>query len=138
MENGTWLDYILVLQQIPADMITQYNVRSLIQDQIPQLELTVCPSNVSLEVYNSINHFTEYTRRALELHHFGIAKKCFALAGSLHADGDRIVKFLIENSFIYYFSSHRSQNVTDELIIKSIIPKTLYSIYKTQLLQNGN
>ncbi len=119
-------------------MITQYEVYGLLQHQIPELGIKAYPSNISLEIYFSINCFADYTRHALERHHFHTAKKCLAIAENLYVNGDSTVRFLIENNFIYTFSSQKIGNRTEDLIIKSIFPKKLYAIYRKQLMHIGN
>ncbi len=91
-----------------------------------------------MEIYASINRFAEYTSNAIEKYEFIIAKKCFAIAENLYINGDAIVQFLIENTFVYYFSSRKPACRFDHVIMKSIIPKTLYAIYIKQLARKFN
>lgn len=119
-------------------MITHFEVHALLQEKIPGLAAKAYPLDVSLEIYASINRFTKYTRDALEKHEFAKAKKCFAVAETLYIKGDVIVRFLIENTFINHFSSHTSGSRSENVIMKSIIPQTLYSVYCKQLVQNVN
>ncbi len=119
-------------------MITHYEVHSLLQEEIPQLVSKDYPLDVSMEIYASINRFAEYTSNALSKHEYMKAKKCFAIAEKLYNNGDVIVRFLIENSFVYHFSSHKPENRSDNVILKSVVPKTLYSIYVKQLTENHN
>ncbi|MEJ7678457.1 MAG: hypothetical protein WKG06_11470 [Segetibacter sp.] len=116
-------------------MITQYQVHSLLEDEIPQLAMKPYPLRVSLDVYASINYFTDYTKHALEEHNFSQAKKCFVLAENLYFNGDRMVRLLIENSFIYSFSSVMSHSGTEKYMLKSILPQTLYKVYKRQSIE---
>ena len=119
-------------------MITQYEVYALLQHEIPELTVKAYPSDVSLEIYFSISCFADYTKHALERHSFHTAKKCLAIAENLYVNGDSTVRFLIENNFVFTFSSQRISKRTDDHIIKSIFPKTLYAVYKKQLMGNGN
>lgn len=121
---------------ILTDMITQYDINFLLHKELPQLVINDNPWSVSLEVYNSINHFADYTKHALENRHFITAKKCFALAEKLYINGNHTVQSLIENHFIYAFSSLKFCSSTQEYIVKSIIPKTLYPVYREQLLRS--
>ncbi len=41
-------------------MITQYDGNSLLREEIPQLSGKVYPSRVSLQVYASMNYFSDY------------------------------------------------------------------------------
>jgi hypothetical protein len=110
-------------------MITQYEVYSLLTTEIPLLAAKAYPSRASLQMYASINYFTDYTKRAVEEHNYNRAKKCFAVAESLYLHGDSMVHLLIENSLIYSLSSFRSMSQTEQCIVKSIIPERLFAVY---------
>jgi hypothetical protein len=118
-------------------MITQYEVPTLLKEEIPQLAGKMYSSKVSLQIYSSINYFSDYTRHAVAEHNFTIAKKCFAIAEKLYREGDRLVRLLIENSFIYSFSSFLPKDRAEKLMVKSLIPEKLYSIYIKQVMQTG-
>ncbi len=118
-------------------MITQYEVPSLLKEEIPQLAGKMYLSKVSLQIYSSINYFSDYTKHAVEDHNFNLARKCFALAEKLYREGDRLVRLLIETSFIYSFSSFMPRDRAEKLIVRSIIPEKLYSIYLKQVMQSG-
>jgi hypothetical protein len=115
-------------------MITQYEVTPLLKREIPQLTMKTYPSGTSLEVYVSMNYFSDYTRHAIEQHDFSGVKKCFSLAERLYYQGDRKVRMLIENIFVYAFSSFLSEDKPERKIIKSLVPFNLYSIYCRQLM----
>lgn len=119
-------------------MITQYEVYSLLTREIPQLAKKNYPCRASLQLYASINHFTDYTREVVQEHHFSRAKKCFALAEQLYQQGDGLVKLLIENSFVFSFSSFMPNSRTERMMLKSIIPADLYAIYLRQVMQSGD
>ncbi|MET0391708.1 MAG: hypothetical protein ABW019_01150 [Chitinophagaceae bacterium] len=118
-------------------MITQYEASSLLKEEIPQLDKKTYPVNLSLEIYASIHRFSDYTRHAVEDHDYSQAKKCFGLADRLYHHGDRLVKMLIENNFIYAFSSMLLQNRPDRLVVRSLIPARLYSVYLQQVMKTG-
>jgi len=115
-------------------MISQYEVSSMIREEIPKFALKAYPSVISLEVYVSINYFSDYTKNALEEHNFSLAKRCFALAEKLYLEGDRVVRLLVENIFVYGFSGLLFNNKVERAIVKSIIPPVLYSIYIRQMV----
>lgn len=119
-------------------MITQYEVSSLLRQEIPQLDTNAYPSKSSLEVYVSMNFFSDYTKHAVVEHDFNAAKKCFALAERLYLQGDRIVRTLIENIFIYNFSFFLPNDKGERRLIRSMIPFTLYSVYTRQVMQPGS
>lgn len=119
-------------------MITQYEVYSLLTAEIPQLAVKAYPSRASLQMYASINYFSDYTKQALEAHNFSRAKKCFAVAENLYLHGDGMVHLLIENSLIYSLSSFRAMGPTEQLMVKSIIPERLFAVYKKQSRERGS
>jgi hypothetical protein len=118
-------------------MITQYEVTSLLKDTIPQLAGKTYPAKVSLQIYSSINYLSDYTKHVVEEHNFNLARKCFALAEKLYREGDRLVRLLIENSFIYSFSSFMPKDRAEKLMVRSLIPENLYGIYMKQVMQTG-
>jgi hypothetical protein len=118
-------------------MITQYNVPSLLREEIPQLVRNSHPVKASLEIYTSMHHFTDYTKHAVQEHNLNSARKCFTLAGKLYRDGDRLVQFLIENIFVYAFSSFMPQEHTEKLIVRAMIPDALYKVYLKQVMSSG-
>ncbi|MCG2615044.1 hypothetical protein LZZ85_12165 [Terrimonas sp. NA20] len=118
-------------------MITQYEASNLLKTKIPQLSARSYPSKVSLDVYACMNYFSDYTKKAVEEHNFSLAKKCFILAESLFREGDNVVKMLIENVFVYGFSSMLPDTKEERAFIRSIIPGKLYTLYTRQLSQSG-
>lgn len=118
-------------------MITQFQATNLLKQQIPGLSAVNCPIRASLEIYSSINFFSDYTKHSLEEHDFPQAKKCLSLADNLYRHGDSIVRMLIENSFIYSITSVMSSDPTERHWIKSIIPVSLYSLYLKQVTAGG-
>ncbi|MET0463475.1 MAG: hypothetical protein ABW007_09980 [Chitinophagaceae bacterium] len=118
-------------------MITQYEVSSLLKSTIPPLSAKTYPSKISLEVYACMNYFSDYTKQAVEEHNFNLAKKCFNLAEALFRDGDKVVKMLIENVFVYGFSSMLPDTKEERAFIRSMIPGRLYALYTKQVSQPG-
>jgi len=105
----------------------------LLREALPQLPVATCPSKISLDVYVSISSFTDYTKHALEEHNFKQVKKCFAMAENLYLQGDSLVRFLIENSFLYSLGSFMSKSASENFMAKSVLPDTLYKLYRKQL-----
>ena len=114
-------------------MITQYEVPAIIRSEIPSLSNVNHYGRATLETFESVHDLTDYTRHSVEDHDHNIARKCFALAEKLYKEGDRVVKIMIENIFIYSFSSLMPADKTERLFIKSAIPDSLYSIYLKQV-----
>lgn len=114
-------------------MITQYQVRSLLVKEIPQLTEKMFPTRPSLQVYASMNYFTDYTKHVVKDHNFAQVKKCFTLAENLYLNGDNVVRFLIRNCFIYALFPLESLTPKDKLRVRVIIPDTLFAIYQKQV-----
>ena len=119
-------------------MITQYEANTLLRQELPQLYGKIYPSRVSLQVYATFNYFSDYTIHAVQEHNFNVAKKCFILAERLFRHGDNLVRMLIENVFVYGFSSMLPTDKAERKIIRSIIPDDLYALYIKQVTHVGS
>lgn len=118
-------------------MITRYEAPVLLKSSIPGLEQTCIPTRASLDIYVAINSFTDFTRHAVEDHNMPLAKRCFFMAGKLYREGDSLVRMLIENCFVFSFSAFMPNNRQEKLILKSIIPSSLYNLYVKQVSAGG-
>lgn len=118
-------------------MITQYEVPYLLKAELPTITSETYPARITMDVYKSVQYFSEYTRRAVLQHNHGLARKCFGLAEILYRQGDNIVKNVIENTFVYSFSSFMPGDRIEKMIVRSLIPTTLYGIYMKQVMGSG-
>ena len=118
-------------------MITQYQAASLLKQEIPGLSKATLPVRVAVEIYSSINYFSDYTKHTLEDRDLRQARRCFVLADKLYRHGDNIVRMLIENSFVYSLISTMSTDPSKRHWVKSIIPASLYSVYLKQVNAGG-
>ena len=116
-------------------MITQYQVHSLLAETLPQLPLETYPSSVSLEIYVSINCLTNYTRHVFQKGNYNELKKCFLIAENLYLNGNGMVHLLMDDIFIDSFASFMSPVGAEMLMIKSILPDTLYKAYRKHSLK---
>jgi hypothetical protein len=114
-------------------MITQYQVPSLLKEELPYLESKTYPSHIILDIYRSIHDFAEYTRKAIQEHHLLIVKKCFNLAEKLYNQGDKVVRMCIENIFIYFFTTFMPNDRIERIILQSFIPDDLNEVYVKQV-----
>ncbi|PZR22389.1 MAG: hypothetical protein DI535_26255 [Citrobacter freundii] len=114
-------------------MISQFEVSGLLRREIPSLASHYCPSKPSMEVYAFMNYFSDYTKEAVEHHEMGMARKCFLLADKLFRNGDRMVRTLIENVFVYSFSSMLNCEQEERASIRTLIPVGLYAVYMKQV-----
>ncbi len=118
-------------------MINQYEVPGLLRQAIPAMHVHVCSCKPSLEVYVFVNDFIHYTKHAVEEQDFNLAKKCFTLADKIYCNGDKLVKTLIENSFVYAISSLLPVDSKERMQVRAIIPNRLYSLYLKQVMQSS-
>jgi hypothetical protein len=121
-------------------MITQYEVPFLLKKELPQMPVAanlVASRFITTDIYTSIGSFTIYTKHVVDDHQFSRAKKCFAVADKLYKQGDATVRLLIENIFVFAFSSFNIKGRADILMIKTMIPPVLYSVYLKQVTASG-
>ena len=114
-------------------MITQYDAITMLKTAVPAIASKNYPSSMSLEIYATVIYFTDYTKQALEQHHFEEAKKCFQLAEKLYINGDSIVRPLMGDSFIYSISSLMSPGSKNLFVIKAILPPALLALFQKHL-----
>jgi hypothetical protein len=118
-------------------MVSKYEVSELIEAELYKIRAGFHSNYASANIYKSVECLTDCTKQAVQDHNFNLSKKCFLLAERLYANGDSIIKSAIENTFIYSFSSLMPDNKIEKLILKSIIPVTLYAVYMKQVMQSG-
>ena len=118
-------------------MISQYEVPALLKEELPRLQSKPYAANLMVDVYRSVNDFTEYTRTAVQECHIQVIRKCFKLAEKLYRQGDATVKLCIENIFVYAFSSFTSDSRLEKLILQSFVPASLKAVYLKQVSALG-
>ncbi len=118
-------------------MITQYEAPSIIRKEIPSLSWIIHPGRASMEVYASIQDLTDCARQSVEEHDLILARQCFELAERLYRQGDNVVRMLIENIFVFAFSTFIPQEKVEHLLIRAAIPENLYAIYLKQVQESG-
>jgi hypothetical protein len=115
-------------------MITQFEIPSLLKAALPAIAGDDYPTRTTMNIYKSVQCFSDFTRHAVQDHNFNLAKKCFALAEKLYRQGDAIVKNAIENTFVFSFTSFMPNDGIERLIVQSIIPTPLYAVYMKQVM----
>ena len=118
-------------------MITQYEVSSILRQEIPQLARREYTQQIDLNVYVFMNYFLTYTKQTVTEHKYFAAKKCFVLADRLFKHGDGVVKNLVENVFVFGFTSLLSTPGLEKAMVRSLIPANLYGLYLKQIYQSG-
>ncbi|MBC7830201.1 MAG: hypothetical protein H7122_20830 [Chitinophagaceae bacterium] len=119
-------------------MISKYDAPRLIKNEIPQIADGLYRNTVTNDIYKSVQCLSECTKNAVLAHDYNLSKKCFKLAERLYNNGDVIIKSVIENCFIYSFSSFMPTDKIERMIVKSIIPGPFYNIYLKQVMQSGS
>ena len=118
-------------------MITQYEVPSYLTQELPAFNFRPQLLPLSMNIYKELQHFTEYTRQAIEGHNYGLVKRCFQLANKLYEQGDTHVRSSIENIYIFSFSSIFPRDKVQKAILRSLIPDRLHALYINQIYQRG-
>lgn len=118
-------------------MITQYEIPSLLKEELPKITGDSYPARFTMDIYKAIQCFSDYTKNAVLDHNLQLAKKCFTLAGKLYRNGDNMVKNVIENTFVFSFTSFMPKDKIEKLVLQSIIPASLYAVYVKQVMGSG-
>jgi hypothetical protein len=118
-------------------MITQYEVPRYLEQQLPVFSCQLQLAALKMNIYQELQHFTDYTKQAILQHNYALVKRCFRLADKLYMQGDSVVKSAIENTFIFSFSSFMSRDNVEKLILKSLIPERLFTLYLKQIGKSG-
>jgi hypothetical protein len=109
------------------DMINQYEVAACLQDELPEVSVA------GLDIVANINSLTEYVRRKASLVDLGEVRKCMLFAERLYSKGNRYVRDVIENVFVYSFSTLLMGERRRKMQLQALIPLSLYSIYIRQI-----
>lgn len=118
-------------------MITQYEVPDYLKAAMPQLAAQWQPARSGMAIYPCLQVFTDFTKKAIRRHNLDLVKKCCEFADRLYTNGDKVVRNAVENVFVYSFSAFLAGSRTEKLVIKSLIPASLYNVYLRQLMQSG-
>lgn len=125
-------------------MISQFEVPRIIQSAFRK-ELDTKNSlmhslnlNISLDLYESVHSLASITKKATQKRNFTLLKKCFLIAEHLYSEGDRQVKNVLENIYIYSLSGCVADDKHCSAIYKSLLPARFYSLYVHQMLDSKN
>ncbi|MDF2187169.1 hypothetical protein [Paraflavitalea sp. CAU 1676] len=118
-------------------MITQYEVPALLKEALPAISEIHYPARFPMDIYKSVQSFSAYTCMAVQEHNHNLVRKCFALADKLYHQGDHLVKNVIENTYVFSFSAFMPKDKVEKLILRSMIPAALYTVYLKQVMGSG-
>ena len=121
-------------------MISRYEASQMIDTELKH-KISFLNSNrtglnldLSFDFYRSVNDLTEIAQKAAANHDFILLKQCITLAEKLYNHGERLVKDVLENTFIYSFSRIIPAGKMEQCVFKAMIPKSFYSIYLKQMM----
>jgi hypothetical protein len=118
-------------------MLNQYEVPGFIAGKLPEVRTELALANASTSAYQSIRVLTDYTKRMALEHDFKMVEKCMSLVQKLYEKGNNMVRNVIENVFIFSFSTLMSHcNSVEWRIVQSYMPTDLYSLYIQQVLRS--
>ena len=103
-----------------------------IEKEMPELS-GICSKEKSRNVYDVVRHMLKYTKSQLIKHNLNAAKKCMNLAEGLYHKGNDAIKNAIENVYVYSFSHAFFHDIDQASEAMTIVPPSLYKIYKEQV-----
>lgn len=118
-------------------MLNQYQVPVYIAGKMPEIRNDLSKTAAPVNIYQSIQVLTDYTKRMAIEHNFNKVKKCMNLVQSIYEKGNSLVRNAVENVFVYSFSSIMGFcNIVEWRIMQSYMPYGLYSLYLQQVLKS--
>ncbi len=116
-------------------MINQYEVVACMRDEFPQVSNDI-PELAALDIHSTIQGLTDYAKQKATLNDFLEVKKCMLFAEKMYGKGNKYVKDVIENIFVYSFSSMLLCERSQKMKLLALIPLSLYSVYVQQILKS--
>ena len=116
-------------------MLSQNDLPEYIEQAMPELS-KFGKANKSKNVYDIVRQMLKYTRSQVIQHNLNAAQKCMSLAEQLYNKGNNVIKNAIENVFVFSFSHAFFHDEEKKKSIMTIIPDTLYKLYKKQLVNS--
>ncbi len=114
-------------------MIAQDEITGYVAKEIPELS-GVCNTEQCRNAYDVARYMIRYVNEQFVNKNLAGAKKCLRLAEDLYNNGNKTVKNAIENVFVYSFSHSFFTEHERKKQLLSILPGSLYTIYKSQVL----
>jgi len=114
-------------------MIEQKDLPAFIEQSIPELS-GICENAHCKNPYDIARQMIRYTADHFTSRDITGAKKCLALAEHLYSSGSKVIKNAIENVYVYSFSHSLFHEEEKRQNLLSILPSSLYTVYKQQML----
>jgi hypothetical protein len=116
-------------------MISEEKLPEYIGREIPELS-SVCDKAHCANIYDVVGKLLDYTRDKLTEHNTHAARQCMMLTEKLYNKGNQTIKNAIENVFVFSFSHAFFHDEDKRQEIMSIVPDTLYKLYRDQLINS--
>jgi hypothetical protein len=113
-------------------MINQYEVAACLKDELPQVSRTL-PILAALDVVANIQVLTDYARNRAVLMDLKEVRKCMLFAERMYSKGNQYVRDVIENVFVFSFSTLFLCDRRRKMQLQALIPLSLYSVYVRQI-----
>lgn len=111
-------------------MINQYEVAACLQDELPEV------SSPGLDIVANIQGLTDYARSKASLMDLKEVRRCMVFAEKMYSKGNRYVRDVIENVFVFSFSTLLLCDKRRKMQLQALIPLSLYSLYVQQVLRS--
>lgn len=109
-------------------MIQPAITAALLADSFPALRPELYPGAAPLSVYQQLDCFAAFTRRAVA--ELPLLKQCFAVAEKLLSLGDAGLRSAIEN--VYLYGLHLDGSTRHNQLVRQLMPLPLYQAYARQ------
>ena len=116
-------------------MIDQTELPGYIKKTLPELS-GICEKENCRNAYDIVREMLKYTTSQVLEHNMKAAKSCLLLAANLYSKGNAVVKNAIENVYVYSFSHAFFHDDKRRKEILAIVPDSLYSLYKKQVINS--
>jgi hypothetical protein len=114
-------------------MINQYEVAACLQDELPEVSRETVPG---CDILANIQGLADYVRCRAALMDLKEVRKCMLFADKMYGKGNRYVKDVIENVFVYSFSTLLLCERRRRMQLQALIPLSLYSVYVQQVVRS--
>lgn len=119
-------------------MINQFEVPSIIADELPELkpELRYLPSLGS--IFKAMQMLVDYTNKMFSLGKIKNVKKCMEVTEKIYEKGNMVIKNAVENVYIFSFSKILMGCDREERkSLEALMPLSLHTLYVQQILKSG-
>lgn len=125
----------MVCALVVLGMINQYEVAACLQDELPQVSRQLHPL-AALDVVANIQGLTDYARSKASLMDLKEVRRCMLFAEKMYTRGNQYVRNVIENVFVFSFSTLLLCEKKRKMQLQALIPLSLYSLYVQQVLRS--